>query len=188
MLPSVEGVRRQLAESAAAFRAVFANPNLRRLQLAAIGSEVGHWAYATAVSVYAFEQAGGGTDGARAVGLLWGIPMGAPAIATPFTSLPGDRFLREWVMLGSDLLRAVAIVAAAIAIWSDGPAVIVYVLAAVISIVAQAFEPAQRALMPSLATTPSELTAANVASSSIESIGFFVGPALAGVLLAWASV
>jgi MFS family permease len=185
---AVEGVRRQLAESAAAFRAVFRNTNLRRLQLAAIGSEVGHWSYATAVSVYAFEHAGGGTDGAKAVGLLWVIRMVPSALATPFASLLGDRFRREWVMLGSDLVRAAAIIAGAIAIWDDAPAAVIYVLAAVVSVVAQAFEPAQRALMPSLATTPAELTAANVASSTIESIGFFVGPALAGVLLAWASV
>ena len=38
--------------------------------------------------------------------------------------------------------------------------------------------------MPTLAEHPSELTAANVASSTIESVGFFIGPAIAGILLA----
>src|SRR5205085_565483 len=45
-------------------------------------------------------------------------------------------------------------------------------------------EPAQAALLPSLARTPTELTAANVTSSTIESLGLFVGPAIGGVLLA----
>ena len=38
--------------------------------------------------------------------------------------------------------------------------------------------------MPTLAQTPSELTAANAVSSTVESLAFFLGPALAGVLLA----
>ena len=38
--------------------------------------------------------------------------------------------------------------------------------------------------MPQLATTPAELTAANVASSAIQSVGFFAGPALGGIVLA----
>jgi MFS family permease len=63
----------------------------------------------------------------------------------------------------------------------------VYALATVTVVLGTAFRPAQAALMPSLATDPAELTAANVASSTIESVGFFAGPALAGLLLAIAN-
>ena len=55
------------------------------------------------------------------------------------------------------------------------------------SVVATAFRPAQMALLPSLATHPGELTAANVASSTLESVGTFLGPALGGLLLAVSS-
>src|SRR5205823_3206644 len=44
--------------------------------------------------------------------------------------------------------------------------------------------PAQGALLPSLVTTPEELTAANAAMNTVASVGMFAGPALAGALLA----
>ncbi len=54
--------------------------------------------------------------------------------------------------------------------------------------VGTAFRPAQAALLPSLARSPEELSAANVASSTVESVGSFLGPALGGLLLAATSV
>ncbi|MDQ3992743.1 MAG: cyclic nucleotide-binding domain-containing protein, partial [Actinomycetota bacterium] len=47
---------------------------------------------------------------------------------------------------------------------------------------------AKAALTPSLARTPVELTAANVAATTTESAGSFVGPALGGMVLAVADV
>ena len=178
MLSAVGAVRRQVAESAAAFRAVFTNPDLRRLELAWAGSNVGAWAYVVAVAVYAYEA-----DGAKAVGLLWLIRMLPAAIASPFLAILADRFRRESVMLGADLIRAGLFAGAAGCIWLDAPLAVVYAIVAVAAVASTPFRPAQAALIPSLARTPDELTAANVASSSIESVGFFAGPALAGILL-----
>jgi hypothetical protein len=67
------------------------------------------------------------------------------------------------------------------------PAAAVYALAAAVGIISTGFQPAQAALLPLLARTPEELTAANVSSSTLESLGFCVGPALGGVLLAVSS-
>lgn len=166
-------------EAASAFRDVFRNRGLRRLELAWAGSIIGTWAYAIAVVVYAYEQ-----GGARAVGVVGLVRWFAAGVASPFASLLGDRYDRRWVMLGSDLVRAALIGIAAFVVYSDGPAVVVYVLAALVGVAATAFRPAQAALTPSLAQTPAELTAANVAATTIESVGIFVGPALGGLLLA----
>jgi MFS family permease len=163
----------------AALRAVFANPRLRRLELALVGSVTGEWAYAIALAVYAFDR-----GGAAAVGLVGLIRFLPSALAAPFAAVLGDRFSRVRVMVVSDVLRALAMVGAALAVFGDAPAGVVYALAGVVAVVSMAFRPAQAALLPSLATTPSELTAANVASTTIESIGSFVGPALGGLLLA----
>jgi MFS family permease len=179
-------VRRLLAEfkeSAAAFREVFRNPALRRIELAWAASILGTWAYGIAVVVYAFEQ-----GGAKAVGVVGLIRWVAAAAVSPFAALLGDRYDRRLVMVASDLARVVLIVGAAVAVYSDSSPIVVYVIAALVGVAATAFRPAEAALVPTLARTPEELTAANVAASTIESVGIFLGPAIGGLLLAWTSV
>jgi MFS family permease len=70
---------------------------------------------------------------------------------------------------------------------SQRVAPIVYGLVALTSATGTVFRPAQAALLPALVTSPGELTAANVASSTLESVGTFLGPALGGLLLAVSS-
>jgi MFS family permease len=177
------GARERLTESLVAFRAVFANPDLRRIELALTGSITGEWAYAIALAVYAFDR--GGPAAVGIVGLIRFLPA---AVSSPFAAMLGDRFRRGRVMVASDLLRALATAAAAAAVLGGAPAGVVYALAGFVSVVSTAFRPAQAALLPSLARTPEELTASNVASTTIESVGSFAGPALGGLLLAATSV
>jgi MFS family permease len=175
----VTGLREKLGESAAAFRGNFANPQLRRLQLAGAGSVIGQWAYSVAVAVYAFEA-----GGAKAVGVVTLIRTIPAAIAAPFLATIADRLPRVAVMVSTSIGRAAAIGAAGAVALSDGPAWAVYTLAGVAAILATAFLPAESSLLPELARNPEELTAANVTRSTIDSVGSFVGPAVGGLLLA----
>jgi MFS family permease len=163
-------------------RDVLASPALRRLQLAWVGSILGGWAYLVALGVYAYGQ-----GGAAAVGLVGLIRLFPAAIAAPFTASLADRYPRVVVMVASDLVRCALMLAAAATIAADGPAPVVYGLVAVSTICGTVRRPAQSALLPALVRSPSELTAANVASSTIESVGTFLGPALGGLLLAVSS-
>ena len=169
--------------SLTAFRRVFSNRDLRRLQLAWAGSNVGGWAYTIAIAVYAYQQ-----DGAYAVGLIGLARWIAAGAASPFTGALGDRFPRVRVMVAADLLRAVLLASMALVVVVDGSPLLVYVVSIVGTMIGTAFRPAQAALVPGLARSPEELTAANVAASTIESVGIFVGPALGGVLVATAGV
>lgn len=173
----------ELNESLAVFRGVFRNPALRRIQLAWAASIIGTWAYAIAVVIYAYDQ-----GGPKAVGVVGLVRWLAAAAVSPFAALLGDRYDRRLVMVLSDLARAVLIGVAAVAAFSGWPAIVVYVITALVGMAATAFRPAEAALLPTLVRTPEELTAANVTSSTIESAGVFLGPALAGLLLATTSV
>ncbi len=176
-------LRTELTKAGGAFRGVYANPGLRRLQLAWAGSEIGDWATVIGLAVFAFDA--GGTAAVGLVGLLRMLPA---AIGAPFTALLADRFPRQRVMLVADVLRSGALAGAALAVFLDAPALVVYVVVAFVSLVATAFRPAQAALLPSLARTPDELTAANVTSSTVESVAAFAGPAIGGALVAGTSV
>jgi MFS family permease len=175
----VSGLINQLRESLRALADVFGNPGLRRLELAWVGSVTGEWAYAIALAVYAYEAGGATTVGL--VALLRFLPS---AVVAPFAAVLADRYPRQRVMLTADAIRAGALAGAAVVALADGPSPAVYVLAALVSVVSTAFQPAQAALIPTLARDPQELTAANVASSTIASVGSFAGPALGGLLLA----
>jgi hypothetical protein len=72
--------------------------------------------------------------------------------------------------------------AATAALVAEAPVPLVYGLAALAATSITITRPAQGAILPILARTPDELTAANVASSWTESIGVLVGPAVAALL------
>ncbi len=174
-----EGLRRRLAEPIQSFRAVFANPGLRRVELAWAGSETGKWLYILALSIYAYDA-----GGATAVGIVALIRTVPAAIGAPFTALLGDRYRRDQVMLGASLARVLAVGATAAVAASEASTLLVYLLAGVVTLTSTAFRPAQAAALPSLARTPDELTAANVASSTIATLSSFLGPAAGGLLFA----
>jgi MFS family permease len=179
MLSAVGGLGQRLASSGAAFAAVFRNRNLRWLELAWSASIVGHWAFLVAVSVYAFEQ-----GGARAVGLIFLLRLVPAGIVSPFAGLLADRYPRERVLIVTELTRIVLVGAVAACVLLDSSPVLVYALAIAATIAVTPFRSAQAALTPTLARDPAELTAANAVASGVESLAVFVGPALAGLVLA----
>jgi MFS family permease len=171
--------RDRLRESLDAFKAVFTNPGLMRVELAWGFAITAYWAFIIALSVYAYDE-----GGAAAVGLV-GLVRVLPAfVAAPFAGMLGDRYRRERVMFVISLGRAAFMGATAAAIFAGSPIWLVYTLAGAVALTASMVRPMQSALLPQLARTPEELTAANLVVTTIESSGIFLGPAIGGLLLA----
>ena len=171
-------IQGQIRESLAAVRGVFSNRDIRRVQFAFAGSIIGYYAYLTAVAVFAFHH-----GGATAVGVFTFVRLAVAAVVAPLAASIGDRFRRERVMIGSDLARAVTVSIAAAAVFTGAPSLVVYALATLTTVVGTVFRPAEAALIPTLARSPEELTAANLSSSTFDSVGLFAGPALGAALL-----
>ena len=178
----MRGVGRRFRDSLSAFASVWRNANLRWLELAWTASIVGQYAFLVSVSVYAY-----GVGGEKAVGLVFLARLIPAALVAPFAGMLGDRYPRERVLLWTNVTRIVLVGAAALGVFADADALIVYVLSIAATIATTPFRSSQAALTPTLAETPEELTAANAVASGIESVAVFAGPALAGVLLAVAS-
>jgi len=175
----MRGFGGRVSESFGSLARVFRNPGLRRLELAWLGSTMGHWTYVVGLSVYAYNQ--GGTT---AVGIISVLRLLPAAIASPFLATLADRYRRERVMMGTDLIRAGLMALAAVVIATDGPALVVYAVVILTNLVGVAFRPAQAALLPGLARDPAELSAANVAASTLDAVSTFAGPAIGGIILA----
>ena len=172
-------LRERFRAPAAALAGIARSRDLRRIQLAYVGSEVGSWIAMIALSVLSFTE--GGLTG---VGVVLGLRMLAPMLAAPFMGVLADRLPRKRVMIGADLVRVVLVAASAGVVALGWSVWIVYAISSVVSVAGTAFRPAQAAMLPSLARTPDELTASNTVSSTIESVTAFAGPALGGVLVA----
>jgi len=172
-----------LTQSLGAACRVFRNRGLARVEISWAGSMCGEFLSIVAFGVYAY-QAGG----APAVGLVAAIQLAPAAVLAPLAAELGDRVARERVVIGSEVVRATAMALAATAVWTHAPAGAVYVMAAVTGVAAQALYPAQTGLVPLLARTAEEVTAASAASSLIRSAAGLLAPALGGVLLFTGSI
>ena len=165
-------------------RSVFGNPALRRIELALAGSMIGDWAYATAVVVWAY-----GVGGARLVGIWGAVRLLLMAFASPIGSVargpaaPQDRAHRQRPAARrcspSSRPRCLAL---------DAPAAVVLVVATAALARRLRLPPGPDGVDAVAHPRPEELTAANGASSTIESLAFFVGPALGALLVTTTSV
>lgn len=163
----------------AALRAVAANRDLRLLQSAWLLANIGDFAYFLAVAVFAYDA--GGAAGVGIAAVARAVPA---ALAAPYGSALADRHPRRLVMVGSDLLRALALTGSGVGMLLGAPPAVVIGFAALAAVVTTPFEPAKAALLPDLAREPEELTAANLVSSTIESVTLFVGPAIGAAVIA----
>jgi MFS family permease len=100
----------------------------------------------------------------------------------------GDRHSRRLLLVLSTALSALAIGMAALAISAAAPAWVVFACTGIFSVVSTAYVPAEGALLPQVARTPQELSAANVTHSQLDNLGFLLASIAAGGLMALTDV
>jgi MFS family permease len=158
--------------SRVALRAAVRDPSLRRVLVAFFLFTAQEYAVWVAITTYAFDHGGAAAAGGVLVAQL--VPA---ALVAPFAATFGDRVRRDRALRAGYLIQALATGSLALAMWK-APAMLAYGAAVLASCAVTLTRPVHNAILPELAATPEELTAANATSSMAEGLGVLVGPGL----------
>lgn len=165
-----------------AFSSLAGNTALLRVLAAYLLFILTEYAVWIAMLVFAYNRGGTAVAGLVAVAQL------APAaVVAPVAASLADR-RSPVVMLAGGYLAQVAGMAGTAAAIGAGAPLAAYAAAVVASTAVTATRPAQAALIPSLAATPDQLTAANVVAGWLEAAGAAAAGLLVGVLISLAGV
>ena len=165
-----------------AFGSLAGNTALLRVLAAYLLFILTEYAVWIAMLVFAYNRGGTAVAGLVAVAQL------APAaVVAPVAASLADR-RSPVVMLAGGYLAQVAGMAATAAAIGAGAPLAAYAAAVVAATAVTATRPAQSALIPSLAATPDQLTAANVVAGWLEAAGAAAAGLLVGVLISLAGV
>lgn len=169
----------ELVASARAFGRSFRTPSLARVLTALFAFSMAEWAAYVAVAVYAFQE--GGT---RSLGVISTLTLVVAAVTAPIGSVLGDRYRRERVLMLAYLGLTLGTAATAFAMLAGLAPALVYGAAIVSAALLTLVRPTHNAVLPSLAPTPGDLTAAYAATGFIEGVCVMLGPLLAAIVFA----
>jgi Cyclic nucleotide-binding domain/Major Facilitator Superfamily len=129
--------------------------------------------------VYAYSRGGARSTGVVSLALL--IPT---ALFAPFAGPLIDRFGATRILFGAYAAQAVAMAATAASLLSGAPSLLTYVLGAATAMLLVVTHPAHAVVSPGIARTAGQLVALNAITGWVLSIGLFLAPACAGLILA----
>ena len=140
--------------------------------------------YAVWIAMLVFAYTRGGVTIAGLVAVAQLIPA---AVVAPVAASLADRRSPVVLLAGGYLTQAAAMAGTAAAVIAGAP-LAAYAAAAVAATAVTTTRPAQSTLLPSVAATPDQLTAANVVAGWLEAAGVAAAGLLAGVLISLAGV
>jgi hypothetical protein len=165
-----------------AFGSLTGNRALLRVLAAYLMFTLTEYAVWIAMLVFAYDRGGTAVAGLVAVAQL--VPA---AVVAPVVASVADRRSPVVLLAGGYLAQATAMAGTAVAV-SAGAPLAAYAGAVVAATAVTTTRPAQSALIPSVAATPDQLTAANVVAGWMEAAGVAAAGLLAGVLISLAGV
>jgi MFS family permease len=165
-----------------AFRSLAGSRALLRVLAAYVMFILTEYAVWIAMLVFAYSRGGAAIAGLVAVAQL--VPA---AVVAPVVASLADRRSPVILLAGGYLAQAAAMAGTAAAVIAGAP-LAAYAAAVVAATAVTTTRPAQSALIPSVAATPDQLTAANVVVGWLEAAGVAAAGLLAGLLISLAGV
>lgn len=131
-----------------------------------------------AMLVYAYQQ-----GGATAAGLVMIAQLVPASVLAPFIATVADRRSPSVLLVGGYAVQAASMGLTAVALLAGASPFVAYAGAIVAATAVVATRPAHAVLVPGLVRSAAQLSAANVATGWVESVGIAVAGGMTGVLL-----
>ena len=140
-------------------------------------SAIEHGAW-LALLLYAYE-----IGGVAEAGIVAFVALVPAALLAPFAAAATGRLIGGAGLATGFGLQAAGCGAVAAAIAIGAPSTVVYGAGTFLSVALTVSRPTLAAVLPTISSGPAQLAAANSIAGGIETVGSFVGPGLAGLLL-----
>jgi hypothetical protein len=131
-----------------------------------------------AILVYAMQR-----GGAREVGIVAVAQLVPGIVLAPFAAYAGDKFAPQRALAIGYAAQSASMAATAAAMAADAP-LVAYIAGGCAATAITFTRPVMGSLLPTITHAPRELVAANMVTGFIEQVGVFVGPLLAGAVMA----
>jgi len=163
-----------------AYRRVFANSRLTRLMAGEFVSSIGDWLYLVALLIVVYDV----SRDPLALGLVGAARIVPFLVLAVPAGIAADRFDRRRILLATDIVRGALQVVLAGLVFTSAPTLAIVAVAIAAACASAFFGPAIGSYLPSLVDNEADLGPANSVWATLDNLAFFVGPAVAGVLIA----
>ena len=153
-------------------------PRFRRLLASLAVSQAGDWLYNLALLAFVYER----THSSAWLGLTTAARVLPIVVCGPLGGVVADRYDRRRLMLASDAIRLVLMLALALVAAAGLPVVLAPIIAALATAASSVYIPSVAATTPRL-VDDADLPAANAARSAIQQVCIVAGPGFGALLL-----
>ena len=165
-------------------RSVWRHADWRLLTIAQGFSGIGDWAYAVALVVWVGQRTDASPAWLAATMVVRLLPI---AVLAPIGGALADRMDRRRILLAADAIRFTLMVALLVTIATDGPIALGLLIAASTECATAFARPAFFSAIPTL-VGEDDLAAASATGSIVNQVSLLLGPLVAGIVIAAASV
>ncbi len=167
-----------------AYRGLLSNRPLSLLLGGEFVSAIGDWLYMVAILIVIYRE----TADPVVVGLFGALRALPFVVLSIPAGIVSDRFDRRLVLLATDVARFACMLGMAWVVATDGPVAVLIALAVLATCSSSFFYPAIGAYITNLVRDERELGPANSLWATLDNLGYIIGPALGGLLVALGGV
>ena len=162
------------------YRRVLHNRALVRLLFGEFVSSIGDWLYLVAIMVVVYQV----TSDPVVLGIVGAARLVPFVVLSVPAGIVADRYDRRLILLVTDVMRGLLMLVLAFLVSTGGSVVAIIGVAILAACGSSFFGPAIGAYLPTVVADERDLGPANSLWATLDNLAYFIGPAIAGLLIA----